>query len=506
MKRLADLFYESALAYSTKEAIWCDGESMTYAALAELVSQYSNFLLHNGVQYGDHVGISMNNSIESVALMLSAANIGVVLVPVNPTLPIDALRVCFTAGNVKHLIARSYFYEQAEKNGGIEISGIRICTDMEYEDTICLAEAKAFDIVRPDAGQVTGEEAFIITLTSGSTGSPKPINLTQNDKLRRANAHIRMYSITKEDRILAATPLYHSLAERLVLMPLLIGATSVLLPRYTPELWLNCIKEQRVSFTIAVSAQLKQIAELLLQSKGYAIDTLRCVVSSSALLDMETKKLLIDELKCDFHEMYGTSETSTVTDIDIKACTYKRNSVGKAIEEADIKILDPEGGEVNTGEIGEIICKTELVCSGYYNMPSAFQDALQDGYFKTGDLGYVDEDGFLYFTGRKKELIITGGINVYPTDIEGCISKMSEVKECAAFSFPDEKLGEVVAVALVVKEDANLSKRAVQIWCARNLADFQQPHKIFFVKELPKNSMGKMVKTNLEKYVLEYAI
>ena len=503
MKGIADFFYETAQLNSKKEALWCDGVSFSYEELACLVSQHTNFLLHYGVRYGDHISILMNNSVESVVLMLSAADIGAVLVPVNPTLPIDALRICFESGDVKHLIARSYFYEQVEKKKGIDISGIKICMDRQYDGTVYLAEAKNFDVVRPDAKQqITGEEDFIITMTSGSTGSPKPIDLTQNNKIQRAFAHIRLYGITSGERILAATPLYHSLAERLVLMPLMIGATSILLPRYTPQLWLNCIKEQRVSFTIAVSAQLKQVAELLTESEGYMIDTLRCVVSSSALLDAKTKETLMDQLKCDFHEMYGTSEISTATDIDIKNYASKKNSVGRALEEADIKILDAQERSVEPGEIGEIACKTKLICNGYYKMPQIFSEALHDGYFKTGDLGYMDGDGFLYFAGRKKELIITGGINVYPADIEACIVKIDEVHECAAFPYPDERLGEVVAVAVVVKEGATLQKRSIQIWCARNLADFQQPHEIFFVDELPKNSMGKVVKTDLLNYVM----
>ncbi|WP_349772487.1 AMP-binding protein [Lacrimispora xylanisolvens] len=182
---------------------------------------------------------------------------------------------------------------------------------------------------RPVVKQVTGEETLIITMTSGSTGEPKPIDLTQKNKLERAMAHIRLYNLTKEDRILAATPLYHSLAERLVLMPLLIGATSILLPRFTPALWLNCVKDQKVTFTIAVSAQLGQIAELLTSPFVPEIDSLRCVVSSSSLLENHIKNELIDKLNCDFHEMYGTSETSTVTSINF------RETMGKNIPLAD---------------------------------------------------------------------------------------------------------------------------------------------------------------------------
>ena len=168
---------------------------------------------------------------------------------------------------------------------------------------------------------------------------------------------------------------------------------------------------------------------------------------------------------------------------------------------ADVKILRDNGEEATCGEIGEITCKTDLLCNGYYKMEETFRNSFVKGYFKTGDMGYLDEDGYLYFSGRKKELIITGGINVYPVDIERCVMELPEVSECAAFAYPDERLGEVVALAIVIKEESNLNRRTVQVYCAKNLADYQQPHKLFFVDELPKNTMGKLVKSKLMEHV-----
>lgn len=501
MRRLSDMFYESAAVYPNKKAIWCDGKINTYQELSELVSRYSNLLLHNGVQYRDHIGIPMTNSIESVALIFAAANLGAALVPINPTLPVAAIKTVFKAGDVKHLIGRKAFYEECEKSGGIDLDGICICLDDECLGTIPFSDVQKESVERPVIGRVAGDETLILTMTSGSTGTPKPIDLTQKNKYLRAMAHIRMYDITKDDNVLAATPLYHSLAERLVIMPLIIGGTSVLLPRFTPHIWLNCVKEQNVTFTIAVSAQLAQIVELLSSPFVPDIDSLRCIVSSSALLEPYVRKELIAKLHCDFHEMYGTSETSTATNINFKEAINKQKSVGRCFPEVEIRILRDNGEAADTNEIGEIACKSTLVCNGYYGLPNVFNNAMADGYFKTGDMGYLDEDGYLYYSGRKKELIITGGINVYPNDVEKCVLEIPEVKECAAFAYPDERLGEVVALAIEIKQGMTLRKRMVQVQCARNLADFQQPHKIFFVDELPKNSMGKLMKTKLMEYV-----
>ena len=503
MEKITDIFFANADKYASKRAIWCDGKAATYKELARFVNRYSNFLLKSGVSYGDHIGIPMNNSIESVALIMAAANIGAALVPINPTLPFSAIKTAFSFGDVRHLIARKSFFQQCKKSGDMPVAGVRICLDGEFSGTIPFSEVAKEPDTREEV-DITGRETLILTMTSGSTGAPKPIELTQENKFTRAMAHISLYGIKEDDRILAATPLYHSLAERLVILPLLIGATSVLLPRFTPQIWLNCVEEQQVTFTIAVSAQLSQIAQLLSSPFAPETSSLRCVVSSSALLEPHVRNELIEKLRCDFHEMYGTSETSTATNINFKESLTKKKSVGKPLPEAEIRILREDGGAAPAGEIGEIAVRTTLMCNSYYGMPGAMAALVADGFFRTGDIGYLDEDGYLYFSGRKKEIIITGGINVYPQDVETCVSELPEVSECAAFSYPDERLGEVVALAVVVKDGLKLNKRKVQVQCARNLADFQQPHEIFFMPELPKNAMGKLVKPKLLEAVRRY--
>lgn len=503
LNKITDIFFENADKNANKKAIWCDGETVTYKELAEFVNKYSNFLLKSGVKHSDNIGIPMNNSIESVALIMAAANIGVALVPINPTLPFYAIKTAFSFAGVKHLIARKSFFQQCKQSGNMPVEGVRICLDGEFSGAIPVSEVAKEPDTKPEV-DITGLETLIVTMTSGSTGAPKPIELTQENKFRRAMAHITLYDLKENDRILAATPLYHSLAERLVILPLLIGATSVLLPRFTPQVWLNCVETQQVTFTIAVSAQLSQIVQLLSSPFASETSSLRCVVSSSALLEPHVRNELIEKLRCDFHEIYGTSETSTATNINFKESLAKKKSVGKPLPEAEIRIFREHGATAPAGEIGEIAVRTTLMCNSYFGMPSTIEALMTDGFFRTGDFGYLDEDGYLYFSGRKKEIIITGGINVYPQDVETCVSELPEVSECAAFPYPNERLGEVVALAVVVKDGSKPNKRKIQVQCARNLADFQQPHEIFFIPDLPKNDMSKLVKPKLLEAVRRF--
>lgn len=510
--RLASMFYDNAQNTPEKLAIWCDGKTATYKEMADLVSRYSNLLLSQGAAYGDHIAIPMNNSIESVALFFSAADLGICVVPLNPSLPLEAVKSAMKAGNIRHVIARSAFFADCEKSGGLDIPGFAICLDKEYPGTVPFEKINEMPTERPEiVYDVDGFESLILTMTSGSTGMPKPIDISQDNKYERAMAHIRVYKITKEDRILAATPLYHSLAERLVILPLILGATSILLPRFTPAIWLKCVEEQKPTFTIAVSVQLAQILTLLKQDGAPEITSFRSIVSSSALLEASVKYELIDLLHCEFHEMYGASEVSTVTDICFQEAKDKQNSVGKPFDGAQIRILcDESESDFDTdcanGEVGEIAVKSKLQCKGYYGQDAMMQAAMIDGYFRTGDLGYLDEDGYLYFAGRKKELIITGAINVYPNDIDVVIGRLPEIEECAAFAYTDDRLGEVVALAVVLGEDAELKLRTLKTYCARHLADFQQPHKIFIVDRLPKNAMGKLQRMNILPYIREMGL
>jgi long-chain acyl-CoA synthetase len=332
-------------------------------------------------------------------------------------------------------------------------------------------------------------------MTSGSTGSPKPIILTQRTKFNRAQAAVELYGITAADRTLAATPLYHSLAERLALIPLLTGGTCILMPGFSTSSWLQCVREQQVTFTIAVSSQLKQIAAALAEPGNAAgIASLRCVVSSSALLDADTKAELIGRLQCDFHECYGTSEIAIASNLDSHWARIKTRSVGRAAPGVDIRIIGPAGELLGCGEAGEIVCRTPMAFGGYFRRPDLTQAAMWGDYFRTGDIGRLDADGFLYFLGRSKDIIICGGINIYPADIEEVVNAHPSVRESAAFALPDPRLGEVVGLAIVPMQAQAFDLKQLRFHCCERLADFQQPRQFFLLSALPRNAMGKLMK------------
>jgi long-chain acyl-CoA synthetase len=321
--------------------------------------------------------------------------------------------------------------------------------------------------------------------------------LSQATKILRAASAAELYGVGPDDVTLAATPLYHSLAQRLVLLPLVTGGTAVLMEHFTPASWLDSVSRHKISFSIAVSSQLRQ---LLGRLDSAELGSLRCLVSSSALLDDETKAQLLSRLRCDFHECYGASEVAIATNLTAEAARHKLGSVGTAIPGASVVILGADGNLAESGVPGEILCRTPMAFSGYYLQPETTAAAMWGDYFRTGDLGRLDEDGFLTFLGRIKDIVITGGVNIYPKDVEDVVLLHPAVLECAVIALPSVELGEVVGVVLVWRDPTSAPPlRELGRLCMTHLADFQQPRQFFVLPELPRNAMGKLDKPALRR-------
>jgi long-chain acyl-CoA synthetase len=221
------------------------------------------------------------------------------------------------------------------------------------------------------------------------------------------------------------------------------------------------------------------------------------VVSSSAPLDADVKERLVAALKSDFHECYGASEIAIASNLASDTPPDKLASVGKPAYGVDIKILADNGAEAAPGEAGEIACRTPMLFGGYYKKPDLTRAAMWGDYFRTGDLGRFDADGYLYFLGRQKDIIITGGINIYPSDVERAAAAFPPVREVAAFAVPDEKLGEIVGLAVVPDDPARFDLRGLRFHCAETLADFQQPRKFLILDALPRTALGKLARRRL---------
>nr|WP_321271242.1 class I adenylate-forming enzyme family protein [uncultured Tolumonas sp.] len=481
-----------------KIAIYIGDVSVTYLELISMVVGIASSLNKKGINKGTHVATFLTNSLECVVTMLALADLGAVWVPLIPNSTQDVIKTAINSADVTYVISDNRF-TQEEKNDLIQILALK---DWYIFDSHYDSDWQKF--INEENGiyshNVDPDIPYILTMTSGSTGNPKPIVFSQTTKLNRSFGAKKLYRLSENDVILAATPLYHSLAQRLTLLPLLLGGTAVVMKTFSPSGWLDAVSNYKVTFTIAVSNQL----ELILNSPDF-INTdkssLKIIVSSSALLKKDMKKALINSFSCDFHECYGASEVGTVTNLSPKDATNCLNSVGKAFGGISIIIRDESGDSVSTGEIGEITVKSPTAFLGYYNLPEVNSLSVKNGYFYTGDLGYLDSNGFLYFSGRKKEIIITSGMNIYPVDIESVLLTHPDVLDAAVFGIDDAILGEAVVAAVVLKDKKQESMdKELRKWCRGKLLDYQKPLKFFFVDELPKTSLGKIQRNKLKNY------
>jgi acyl-CoA synthetase (AMP-forming)/AMP-acid ligase II len=272
----------------------------------------------------------------------------------------------------------------------------------------------------------------------------------------------------------------------------------VQLTRFTAENWSKAVEEHGVTFTIPVSSHMHELVEPLLASPK-RFRTLRCLVSSSAAINEGVKKQLFETLSCDFHEMYGASEIATATNLNRRQAALKPRSVGVSCPGVKIRIVDENFADCRPMAVGQIIVKSPLASAGYYHLPETTEESFVDDFFLTGDLGYLDEEGYLFFVDRKKDVIITGGMNIYPSDIESVISEHQLIKECAVVGIHDPFLGEVPVAVVVCLGVVRTVEREMRSMAQQKLAACQRPMKYFFRENLPLNASGKVDKKLLRK-------
>ena len=469
-----------------KKAVVDNGVVVRYQALLDQVDQLSVTLLEILIEAECRtVAVWMGSSSVQVAIAFALSRINAVMVPLNPKLTDEQVEGALAATAAGVLIM--------ERESPLSCQ--HTVREVSVESLISAPVDSKRDLNRP---LWLEDETFLVTLSSGSTGDPKPIMLSEQSKLKRAEQTGTLYDITADDVVLNASPFFHSLGQRLTFVPLLKGATLVLMERFTPQRWIDQVVAEGVTFTICVSSHLYALREQLV-SQGERLQSLHTLVSSSAAIDKELKDYLFDQVGCAFYEIYGATEVAIATNLDPKDAAHKSASVGEACEGVEVMILDDQPQPLLAEEVGEIACRSPLMFSGYLNQPEKTEMACYQGYFLTGDLGYLDEDAFLYFVSRKKDVIVSGGSNIYPVDIETVILESPSIAECAVVGINDSYLGEAVIAVCVCQQGEEQNEWPLRQWVNSQLSQFQRPLKYFFIEQLPLTATGKLNKRALRK-------
>jgi long-chain acyl-CoA synthetase len=339
----------------------------------------------------------------------------------------------------------------------------------------------------------------VILYTSGTTGQPKGAELTHENLLKNATvSRESLFEINEDDVVLGALPLFHSFGQTVCMnCSALGGGALTFIPRFDPGKALEII--QRDSVTVFAGVPTMYNA-MLNDPQAGEIDAscLRICVSGGAAMPGELMKAFEEKFGCKILEGYGLSETSPVASFNHPDSERKAGSIGTPIQGVEMKVVDENDKDVEQGETGEIVIRGHNVMKGYWKRDDATEEAMRGGWFHTGDMAYVDEDGYFFIVDRKKDMIIRGGYNVYPREIEEVLYQHPAVLECAVVGVPDDSLGEEIGAVVVLKEGEDAEADELQAHVKSEVAAYKYPRKIWFADELPKTATGKIVKREIE--------
>lgn len=509
---LVERVRQTALEQPEKRAYHFLGRDTTYGEFEQTVSRFAAGLQRIGVEKGDHVALLLGNTPHFLISLYATMRIGATAIPVNPMYTQDEIAYILQNGDVKTVIALDMLLPLVEIGVKVlpQVDSYIICetgdgldekmnglSTRAQEITKSFSRIMASTTETVDPVKVEEEDVAIILYTSGTTGYPKGAMLTHRNLYSNARDVGDYLGMTPEDRVIATLPVFHVFALTVVVnAPLLQGATVLLAPRFSP----GEIYELAGSQKATVFAGVPTMYNFLYQYDGDAAQFkhLRLAVSGGAPLPIQVLQDFETKFKVKVSEGYGLSEASPVTCFNPLDRERKAGSIGMSILNVENKVVDENGAEVPIGEVGELIVRGPNVMKGYYKMPEETANAIRGEWLYTGDLATKDEDGYFYIVDRKKDMIIVGGFNVYPREVEEVLYTHPNVVEAAVVGLPDVNLGEAVHAYVVLKE-GNTSVEELQNFCAQRLVKYKVPNAIELLDELPKNSTGKILRRSLKE-------
>jgi long-chain acyl-CoA synthetase len=473
-----------------------DGRRYTYAEFDAAVNRAARLLAAHHIKKGDAVSLLMPNSVEYIVAYFACFKLGAVAGPVNSLLKSEELTYVIANSEARALLVNSEFLSRVESIRG-ELPGLQhvIVFDDEAEATARFAENDL-----PDASIDETDEAIII-YTSGTTGKPKGCLLTHGNVVANARQITEWLGFTERDCLLTVMPLFHMNAVSVTTMtPLYAGASTVISPKFSASRFWQIISDYKVTSFGSVATMLSMLLSNYPDGvpAHFKTDQLRFAMCGSAPVPAEVMKRFEETFNCLVIEGYGLSESTCRSSFNPPDERRRPGSCGMAIGN-EMKVVDETDREVANGELGEIVLRGDNILKGYYKNPEATAQAFRNGWFHTGDIGYRDADGFFYIVDRKSDMIIRGGENIYPREIDEVLYKHPAISAAATIGVPDPLYGEEVAAFIVLKAGAQVSDAEIIAFCRSHLADYKCPKSIHFVTDIPKGPTGKLLKRELAR-------
>lgn len=484
--------------------VWRTG-SYTYEELNWNVNRLAGGLLNIGVKKGDRVAVLLMNDPEFIVSYLALFRIGAILVPMNPLFTEREIKIVLSDAQPVAVITSSKFVSNI-LNVRAQISNLQtvIVIDVaEHQGVTELVDLidKASDSWQRDY-EIDQEELAEIIYTSGTTGLPKGAMLTHNNLTSNIRTLVEdSLKMTAQERTLIVAPLFHIAAQtNCMATTLFAGGTVFLEPRWeSTKQTLKALQDYQITYFFGPPTMLT----LMLNDpdfKKYDLSSIRVIIIGAAALPSEIFKKYTDLFGFEPMEGYGLSETSPVVTFNPIDGLKKPSSIGLPINGVEVKIFDSNDVELSSGQVGEIVVKGPNVLKGYWNKPEESREALRNGWFHTGDLAYKDDDGYIFIVDRKKDVVIRGGMNIYPREVEEVLYMYPAILEVAVIGVSDPVMGEELKAFMTVKDCQQINSSEVKEFCLKYLAPYKVP-KFFEVLELlPKTVSGKILKTELRKF------
>lgn len=507
MKTLGEIFTRNAKLYPNKNLTYED-RKVTFRELNLRVNRLINAMAAKGIGKGDRVAILSKNCIEYIEAFGLAGKGGIILIPLNWRLVARELKFMLTDSGAKAVIVAPEYFSIIDTIRD-ELTDIKMYISLEgpaegyeyYEDFILqgLETESVVGIERDDV-------AYIM-YSSGTTGLPKGIMLTHGGQLDCAVNQLAEYRSAEHHVFLALMPLFHTGGATNMLSHFYRGCSLVIMPEFDAKMVLEVIESHKVNVTSMVPSM---VAFLLDHPdfRKHDISSLYTIFYVGSPMPLSLLKRAIKEIGPVFCQGYGLTEAGPLVSFFSKEdhategeLVRRLNSCGKPAMACEIRIINENGEDAEPGEPGEIVVKSERLMKGYWNQPEKTSAALRDGWLYSGDVATLDADGYIYIVDRKADLIISGGENIYPREIEEVIYTHPAVLEAAVIGIPDDKWGEAVKAFVSLKQGATANETEIIDFCKQNLASYKKPKSVEFLGELPKNGSGKLLKTVLrEKY------
>ncbi|WP_127783160.1 long-chain fatty acid--CoA ligase [Rhodococcus sp. X156] len=492
MTNIAENLARSVQRDPSHPAVKLDDLVLDYAALDGATAHLAGLLKAKGLKPGDAVGVSLPNVPHFPIVYYGVLRAGGVVVPLNPLLKQREVAYHLADSGAKWLFAWQDFAEAGEKGAADANAECIVVTVEGFTALVGAAEPAPEVVERAD------EDTAVILYTSGTTGKPKGAELTHHNL--NSNSELSastLLNLGPDDVMLGALPLFHAFGQTCALNTVIrAGATLTLIPRFDATKALEVLQRDKVTAFAGVPTM---YAAMLHHPEGdsYDLSNLRVCVSGGSAMPVEVMRGFEEKFGCTVLEGYGLSETSPVATFNLPDRERKAGSIGVAVKGVEVTLLDEDGNEVGKDEVGEICIRGENIMKGYWNNPEATAAAIVDGWFHSGDLARVDDEGYYYIVDRKKDLIIRGGFNVYPREVEEVLYEHPAVAEAAVIGMPHDDLGEEICAVVALKAGAEATPEELIAHVKPLVAAYKYPRKVLIVDELPKGATGKILKREI---------